>query len=697
MKPDPENTTLSVSPLLVDTEHSRSLHKKLQTRILLGLLFTTLLVGSIATYFSYTGHIQQREASLRYNLEIQAVAISAEIQKLVNLATQITTRRHIRESLDRYLADGSGLQTLQDFTTPPLADAITSSEDMMGITRLDSNGTLIAAVGESIPDAIRPDNYLADETSIGIPQKLADAEHIAISAPIISQDGRHLGNDIVLFSGDHLVSLIRNFLLRQEGHGRAMMSMGTDEGVRYFMRCGRTREAQVSLLRETSFEDAIDSGIPGVEMLYSPDKSLLLSRAAIDYANWHFVYLQDADRFHAQAMEQAGRVVIPLLILSLFGIVITLLLIRPLAGRINVETTELQGLLERNNQLLKSTVMGKAQLQAIIDNSSAVIYAKDTEGRYLFVNHQYEELFGVSSNNFRGKTDYDLFPPAIADNFIINDRKVLDSGKAVQLDEQAPLDGSIHEFISVKFPLHDTDGDIYAVCGISTDITERKLAEEALEESKERFELAMQASNDGLWDWNIVSNEVYFSPQWKAMLGYEEDELDNHYDTWEMLINDDDKRAILDLVDECIEGESSSFTTEYRMRHKDGHWVYILAQGIVVDRVEGHAIRFVGTHTDITERVLAESALKESQLYSRIQRDFSDAVIGAAGSVIVVLDDKARIVRFNSAAEKITGYRFDELKDRPIWESLIPVELHEEIQRVFDNIQSNNHIKFVFC
>lgn len=129
---------------------------------------------------------------------------------------------------------------------------------------------------------------------------------------------------------------------------------------------------------------------------------------------------------------------------------------------------------EKNKKLIKS----EEQLQSIIDNSTAVIYLKDSAGKYILINKRFESLFHVVNKDIVGKTDYDLFPKDMADAFRSNDQKVIATGDPLEIEEYAPHDDGVHTYISIKFPLHDALGDIYAVCGISTDISERKKVED---------------------------------------------------------------------------------------------------------------------------------------------------------------------------------------------------------------------------
>ncbi|WP_041237736.1 AAA family ATPase [Gloeothece citriformis] len=117
------------------------------------------------------------------------------------------------------------------------------------------------------------------------------------------------------------------------------------------------------------------------------------------------------------------------------------------------------------------------KLQAIIDNSPTVIYLKDCQGRYILVNRQFKHIFHLTDEQIEGKTDFELFPPDYVNLFVKNDQQVLKTKKYIEFEEIAPLDDGVHTYLAVKFPLYDKTGAIYAVCGISTDITERKQAE----------------------------------------------------------------------------------------------------------------------------------------------------------------------------------------------------------------------------
>ena len=175
--------------------------------------------------------------------------------------------------------------------------------------------------------------------------------------------------------------------------------------------------------------------------------------------------------------------------------------------RVEVKTTDETGILAMNfNKMassLKSTVGNlkreiheknmmedalrstKNQLQEIIDNTTAIIYLKDIQGKYLLINKRYEKLFYINKKEIIGKTDYDIFPKDTAEIFKKHDVEVINTNAPIEAEEFVTHDGELHSYISVKFPVYDASGVLYGVCGISTDITERKKIEKEILEIEE--------------------------------------------------------------------------------------------------------------------------------------------------------------------------------------------------------------------
>jgi len=141
----------------------------------------------------------------------------------------------------------------------------------------------------------------------------------------------------------------------------------------------------------------------------------------------------------------------------------------------------------------------------------------------------------------------------------------------------------------------------------------QEIAQEELRRSEERFQLAMRGANDGVWDWDLSTDEVYLSPQWINMLGYQPNELRHHFDTWKTLTHPDDRERTLGLVEALLAGKTDRLETEFRLRHHNGEYLNILSRAFPVKDDSGRIVRLVGTHVDVSARRRAERELRESE------------------------------------------------------------------------------------
>ena len=210
----------------------------------------------------------------------------------------------------------------------------------------------------------------------------------------------------------------------------------------------------------------------------------------------------------------------------------------------------------------------------------------------------------------------------------------------------------------IAAPVKDSKGKIIKWVGMNLDITNRKQTEHMLLESEERLGLALRGADLGLWDWNIKNGTVIYNRQWAEMLGYMLAEVDPDIDTWHQLIHPDDKPNVMAKLQAHFKNETPVYEAEYRMRTKKGGWKWILDRGKVLEKDDsGKPLRASGVHQDITERKLAEEALRKSEeVKNRLA-----IVVEQATESIVVTDIEGNIEYVNPAFEKHSGYKAEEV------------------------------------
>jgi diguanylate cyclase (GGDEF)-like protein/PAS domain S-box-containing protein len=178
------------------------------------------------------------------------------------------------------------------------------------------------------------------------------------------------------------------------------------------------------------------------------------------------------------------------------------------------------------------------------------------------------------------------------------------------------------------------------------ELRQRKLAESALRESEERYALAAQGANDGLWDWNLSTNAIYFSRRWKEILGYHDEEINNNPEEWLDRIHPDDKENAEVKLFTHMEGLTPQYKNEHRIKHKDGTYRWVLCRGVGIDDEEGKCIRITGSMTDITDRKRVEEQLTHNA--------FHDTLTGLPNRALF-LDRLSRAVE---RIKRLTEYKF---------------------------------------
>ncbi|WP_315118560.1 EAL domain-containing protein [uncultured Clostridium sp.] len=203
--------------------------------------------------------------------------------------------------------------------------------------------------------------------------------------------------------------------------------------------------------------------------------------------------------------------------------------------------------------------------------------------------------------------------------------------------------------------------------------------------SEQRYELAVEGANDGIWDWEIKTNKYYFSLNFKEYFGYEEGEIENTIEGWKRLLHPEDKDMTIKIMEEYFKKGYGVYKDTYRLRCKNGSYRWILSHGKALWNKDGTPIRFAGSHTDITEQL-------NLQEYLRLEKALSENIMNNVSVIIAIWESNGKIKRINPFAEELFGYCCDEVKDKSWMEFVIPKENKIYTKFVFEKIVSGKSL-----
>lgn len=264
-----------------------------------------------------------------------------------------------------------------------------------------------------------------------------------------------------------------------------------------------------------------------------------------------------------------------------------------------------------------SPFMDHKLLSPLLDAVRAIVWECDPATlRFSHVEQRAETILGYPCRQWIGEPDFwrSRIHPEDAETSAALFREAVQEGENRELEHRmTAADGTLLWFRTIVTPVTTGGGEV-RLQGVMIDISESREARMKLQAIEERFQLAMLGANDGIWDWNLLTDEVYFSPRWKEMLGYQDHELENRLDTWATLTHPDDRQATLELARDYVEGRSDTLETEFRMQHREGHYISILSRGLLSRDEQGRGVRLVGTNVDITRQRRAEEELHLARL-----------------------------------------------------------------------------------
>ncbi|MDM7860045.1 PAS domain-containing protein [Alteromonas sp. ASW11-36] len=254
-------------------------------------------------------------------------------------------------------------------------------------------------------------------------------------------------------------------------------------------------------------------------------------------------------------------------------------------------------------------------------------------------------------------------------------------------------------------PFYDGYGEFKGYIGSCFDITESKRLFEALEkksqqleEANQRYEESVKAANIGFWEWDLISNEVRFSREYKRQIGYADDEFVDAFESWESRVHPDDLPGTLKLIEKSIDECTKKHESEFRFQHKDGHYLWIFCHASVLQDENGKPVKMIGSHVDISDRKKMESELIQSQklealglLAGGVAHDFNNQLASVMGFADLIVDSSAlsqakqyadKISRTAEHAKHLTKQLLSFARKQDI--TFTPVDIHAEIYAVID-------------
>ncbi|MBU1636973.1 PAS domain S-box protein [bacterium] len=267
---------------------------------------------------------------------------------------------------------------------------------------------------------------------------------------------------------------------------------------------------------------------------------------------------------------------------------------------------------EKQQEILRNANFNRALLYAI----PTPVFYKDAEGRYLGCNRAFSEIMGVTSEEINGKTVHELWPSEHAETYHQADLALMKNPEhQVYEFKVKDCNGVIRPVIFAKDVFRDAQDEIAGIVGAFLDVSELKKTEAALSDQTMRLNYILRGTNVGTWEWNIQNGQTILDDRWADIIGYTLDEISPvSVDTWRGFYHPDDLKESEHVLQECFDGRSEFYEFEYRMKHKNGSWIWVLDRGKVTTWTkDGKPEWMYGTHQDITERKQTEEALRENE------------------------------------------------------------------------------------
>ena len=489
-----------------------------------------------------------QDARLQEIAMVRSAAIGQYSLRAQTIADQVSSRTPSRELLEQYDAGQLSAEELAARSRVSLQDAVASSDELVGVMRLDRSDKVLISVGLALPEDRWPESIRKGKPDLAVEMVQLNHKYFLITRNEIQKPGggKALGADIVLIKADspHRILADRSDLGKT---GKVALAVRERDGVKLLYATGGDGSFEVEtaspLVARLVRQAAGRHQTMTTSDVYSTRNHLRFARP-VPNSPWVVVVSMATSELYEKVDQQLTLIIAGVTLLALLGAMGMLLVLRPLTGGIVLRAGALE-------------------------------------------------------------------------------RKVEQATAALQ-----------HE-------LH-----------------QRQRYEHALRESEERFDLAVRGADVGLWDWDLRTNDVYFSPRWKSMLGFGEDELPNNFETWASRLHPEDRKRAMKALEDYHQGVLPTYELEHRLRHKDGSYRWILARGIALRDKEGKPYRMAGSNQDITDRKRDEQQLHETaEALKRSNQELEQFAYIASHDLQEPL---RKVIAFGDMLEKALGEKLDE-------------------------------------
>tara|TARA_R110002073_G_scaffold16304_1_gene62801 strand:- start:546 stop:5489 length:4944 start_codon:yes stop_codon:yes gene_type:complete len=740
--------------------------KAVQRNVLRYSLAGAVLIAALtAVFIMVPMHNQLRDASYTHLGQItdsKAEAIVQILNRAKSVAAQVSSRSRARELLGQYSTGVISRYLFEEETGANFTSSMNASDEIVGITRADVSGKVVFAAGAEVPRDAWPNGWedALDPIIAGL-VPLYDSHYLVISSPILQDDGRRVGTDIITFSLERLLLLF-------SGHsglgrtGQAYLKFGTGENLKVMsLADGRLLSDVAEVAPPKTFDMMMRTARSKLETTFFHNADHTFAHVSVGQ-DWVLILRQDKDEIFGElnnSLVYAGVGVLGLVLLGMSGM---FLLLSPLTDRVE----KLSGTMETQFQLAldnipnglcmfdddlrivafnrgyqdifgfdeaflqpgitrreafmylydkgalgdvqnpeetitsrevqlregrnsleqhlsdgrvidvrfgdwtdgyivavytditerkraeQALVDHRAELQAVIDAVPALINVKDTAGRHIMSNRYHREFLGLTEQDIRGKTS-DIISREHAEAMSKLDRQLIETGQAIPFFdfELKNKDGDVRQAICTKVPLMGTDGRVEAVITTTVDITDRRIAEERLEESEARFRQILDESPIAITIIDRDTGERLFgNPRLAAMLGADSLDTVLNRDMAQSFVDPAKYEEAREIFDR--EGRLDNFEAErYRLDRKSKWWSLVTWRPI---SFEGHRAQIAWT-LDITKRKMAEQQIA---LQSAILRMTLDSM----PSGLCVFDENMNYVTFNRQFSEVWGLEPDQVQ-----------------------------------